>query len=62
MQLRGYLNKDFSITGFGQDEMTFVQEYQATHDILKHYNDLTMRFDPVIQTGILIFYVSLLVY
>ncbi len=31
------------------------KEYQATQDMIKHYDDLTMRFGATTQSGVLIF-------
>jgi hypothetical protein len=36
-----------------RDEL--VKEYQATQDMIKHYDDLTMRFGTMTQSAILIF-------
>ena len=32
-----------------------IKEYQATQDMIKHYDDLTMRFGTMTQAGVLIF-------
>ena len=31
-----------------------IKEYQATQDMIRHYDDLTMRFDAMTQGGVLI--------
>ena len=39
------------------DENTelLVKEYQATQDMIRHYDDITMRFATMSQAGVLIF-------
>ncbi|MDD5051019.1 MAG: hypothetical protein PHU49_00335 [Syntrophorhabdaceae bacterium] len=36
-------------------EKFLIKEYQATQEMIRHYDDLTMRFGTMTQTGVLIF-------
>lgn len=40
-----------------EDQKTdlLMKEYQATQDMIRHYDDLTMRFGAMTQGGVLIF-------
>jgi len=38
-----------------QQTELLVKEYQATQDMIRHYDDLTMRFSSMTHAGVLIF-------
>jgi hypothetical protein len=38
-----------------QDTELLFKEYQATQDMIRHYDDITMRFATMSQAGVLIF-------
>ncbi len=38
-----------------QRQELLMKEYQATQDMIRHYDDLTMRFGTMTQGGVLIF-------
>jgi uncharacterized membrane protein len=39
----------------GQSRDELIKEYEATQDMIKHYDDVTMRFGTMSQSAILIF-------
>ena len=37
------------------DRDSLTKEYEATQDMIRHYDDITMRFSSMTQSGVLIF-------
>ena len=38
-----------------QNHESMIKEYEKTQDMIKHYDDITMRFGTMTQSGVLIF-------
>jgi hypothetical protein len=38
-----------------QSRKSLIQEYKKTQDMIRHYDDMIIRFGSMTQTGVLIF-------
>ena len=43
------------MVAYKQNRESLIKEYERTQEMIRHYDDLTMRFGTMSQSGVLIF-------